>query len=155
MNGILKKGFLFLLFIPLLLFVFLHQADTGHNIQYVQVNAAIGGDELVAFQNSAHHIITYKAVVFRNRKGLRNEINICNPLREFNAVAKTTTETIEELIEHISSWIPRLYYEQFSVKPNCIIILETKINNDGKAEIRFGVAMECTPKLQRPKTIYL
>lgn len=153
MNGIPQKLLSSLLFTPFLLFVFLNQFDTHHSSQSVRVNTEFAGEESIAYHIAASRIISYKAEVFYNRKGLKNEINIFNPLRELNAIAKNETETIDELIEQISEWVPSLYYEQFLVNPKCIIILETKINNDGKAEVRFGVAMKCTQRLQLPTTI--
>jgi len=96
-----------------------------------------------------------KAEIFRNTKGLRDQIKIHGPMKEMNAISRTKTETIEELIEDISLWIPKLYGDQFSINPRCIIILETKINEDDKAEVRFAVAMECIPKLRSNKTIQI
>ena len=95
--------------------------------------------------------IIQKAKVFHNRKGLKNQIEIEDPLRELNAIAKTTSVTIEELIEKTSIWIPQLYWESFSVAPMCIIILEKKINEMEKAEIRFGVAMSCYSRIYQPR----
>lgn len=153
MNGIPKKLLFPLLFFPFLVFVFLNQFDKHRSWQNLRVNTEFASEQLVAYHNAASKIISYKAEVFYNRKGLKNGINIFNPLRELNAIAKDETETIDELIEQISAWVPSLYYDQFLVNPKCIIILETKINSDGKAEVRFGVAMKCTQKLQRPTTI--
>jgi hypothetical protein len=48
-----------------------------------------------------------------------------------------------------------MYSKEFSVTPKCIIVLETKINKDGMAEVRFGVAMECTPKSHVTEVIYI
>ena len=96
-----------------------------------------------------------KAKVFYNKKGLKDEINIEGPLRELNAISKTNTESIETLIEDVSIWVPQMYNQRFSVSPRCIIILEKKINKDGKAEVRFGVAMECTPKFHTTKIIQI
>jgi hypothetical protein len=94
-----------------------------------------------------------KAKVFFNKKGLKDEVAIECPLRELNAISKTKGESIEELIEHTSIWIPQLYMEVFQVKPMCIIILGKKINDENRAEIRFGVAMKCSQKYSIPKTI--
>ena len=94
--------------------------------------------------------IIKKAKVFHNRKGLKNQIEIEDPLKELNAIAKTPSVTIEELIEQTSLWIPKLYWQSFSVTPMCIIILEKKINEMKRAEIRFGVAMSCYSKLYQP-----
>lgn len=96
-----------------------------------------------------------KAEIFRNKKGLRDQLEIYGPIKEMNAISRTKTETIEELIEDLSLWIPKLYGERFSINPRCIIILETKINEDDKAEVRFAVAMECIPKLRSNRTIQI
>ena len=153
MNGIIQKLLYTFLCIPLLLFVFLKQGEKLPNWQNELVDIDLENEELIVYHNAANESSTCKAQVFHNRKGLKNEINIFNPLRELNAIAKNETETIDELIEQISAWVPSLYYEQFLINPECIIILETKINTDGKAEVRFGVAMKCTPKLRLPNPI--
>ena len=93
-----------------------------------------------------------KAQVFHNRKGLKEEIIIEGCLRELRATSETKEESIEQLIDQVSIWIPKLYHDNFLVNPRCIIILETKINEDEKAEVRFGVAMKCTVKSQLPET---
>ncbi len=92
-----------------------------------------------------------KAQVFHNRKGLKEEIIIEGCLRELRATSETKEESIEQLIDQVSIWIPKLYHDNFLVNPRCIIILETKINEDEKAEVRFGVAMKCTVKSQLPE----
>ena len=153
MNGIIQRWLYPFLCIPLLLFVFLKQGEKLHSWQNELVETNLEYEELIVYHNAANKSSTCKAQVFHNRKGLRNEINILNPLRELNAIAKNETDTIDELIEQISVWVPSLYYEQFLVNPECIIILETKINTDGRAEVRFGVAMKCTPKLRLPNPI--
>jgi len=104
-------------------------------------------------ENLLNEVVIQKAQVFRNRKGLNEEISIEGHLRELNAVSKTREESIEELIEHVSVWIPKLYSDNFLVTPRCIIVLETKRNEEEKAEVRFGVAMKCTAKSQVPETI--
>ena len=98
----------------------------------MRVNTEFASEESIAYHNATSKIISYKAEVFYNRKGLKNEINIFNPLRELNAIAKNETETIDELIEQISEWVPSLYYGQFLVNPKCIIILEKKSIMMGK-----------------------
>ena len=105
---------------------------------------------MCAREYSAKDLISHHAHVFYNRIGLKDEISIYHPLRELRAVAPSKTETVEDLIENLSIWVPTIYYEQFLVYPRCIIILETGINDDGKAEVRFGVAMECTYKSTLP-----
>ena len=153
MNGIIHKWLYPFLCIPLLLFVFLKQGEKLHSWQHELVDTHLEHKEFIVSHIDANQGSNCKAQVFYNRKGLKNEINILDPLRELNAIAKNETETIDELIEQISVWVPSLYYEQFLVNPECIIILETKINSEGRAEVRFGVAMKCTPKLQLPTTI--
>lgn len=123
----------------------------------------LGQPETLMETNSDNLLITYyrnrdrsdiqKADIFRNEKGLRDKITIQGPIKEMNVISKTKTDTIEELIEDISLWIPQMYREQFSINPRCIIILETKLNEDEKAEVRFAVAMECRPKVRPTKTI--
>ena len=153
MNGIIKKWLYLFLCIPLLLFVFLKEDEKLYDWQNELVDISLENVELTVYHNAANKNGTCKAHVFHNREGLRNEINIFNPLRELNAIAKNETDTIDDLIEQISVWVPSLYYEQFLINPECIIILETKINMDGRAEVRFGVAMKCTPKLRLPNPI--
>ena len=97
--------------------------------------------------------VIQKAQVFYNRKGLKEEIIIEGCLRELRATSETKEESIEQLIEHVSVWIPKLYNDNFLINPRCIIILETKINEDEKAEVRFGVAMKCTARSQVPEII--
>lgn len=53
-----------------------------------------------------NRIAIQKDKVFDNEKGLISEIQIEDHLRELNAISKTKEETIEELIEHVSVWIP-------------------------------------------------
>ena len=150
MNGIIQKWLSPFLCIPLLLFVFLNQGEKLHAWQNELVDADLDSEKVIVYYNAANESGTCKARVFHNRKGLKNEINIFNPLMELHAIAKNKTETIDELIEQISVWVPSLYYEQFLVSPECIIILETKINTDGRTEVRFGVAMKCTSKVRLP-----
>lgn len=96
-------------------------------------------------ENASNEVVVRKVQVFHNKNGFKDEILIEGPLRELNAISKTKEESIEDLIEHASVWIPKMYCEIFFlVKPRCIIILETKINEEEKAEVRFGVAMKCT-----------
>ena len=97
--------------------------------------------------------VTQKAKIFDNKKGLRDKTIIQTPLREFNAVSETSTDTVEELIEQVSIWVPRMYWEKFSINPMCIIILDKKINTSDRAEIRFGVALKCLPRLNAAETI--
>ena len=99
-------------------------------------------------ENASNEVVVRKVQVFHNKNGFKDEILIEGPLRELNAISKTKEESIEDLIEHVSVWIPKMYCEIFLVKPRCIIILETKINEEEKAEVRFGVAMKCTAKSQ-------
>ena len=137
MSGMLQKVLLILLLIPLLLLVFFIQTA---ELQYSQNRKGVSECYLM------DRTISQQTLVFHNRKGLGNEIDICDPLRELTAIAPSKAETVEELIKDISIWIPNLYYQQFMVYPTCIIILETGRNDDGKAVVRFGVAMECTYK---------
>jgi len=92
--------------------------------------------------------VTQKAKVFYNTKGLGKEIIIEDPLRELEATSHSPSETTDELIEKIALWIPKMYRQNFLINPKCIIILETKINHENKAQVRFGVAMRCTPRHQ-------
>ena len=119
----------------------------NHSITHNSENS--GGESI----NTNHLKRSQKATVFHNRKGLKEEIRIEGPLKELTAVSETKFETINELIEHISIWIPQMYRHYFLVKPRCIIILETKINEEGKSQVRFGVAMECVPVSTGQKTI--
>ena len=152
MKGIHQKWTVHLLLCSLLALIFLNQFAEHQSYQSVSGTTEFEIHVLQNSENNVSELSSYKAKIFFNRKGLKKEINVFSPLREFNAIAKTDTETIEDLIEQISVWIPKLYREQFLVNPKCIIILETKLNNDGKAEVRFGVAMGCTPKFQLPNT---
>jgi hypothetical protein len=104
-------------------------------------------------ENVPDRIVIQKAKIFHNKKGLKDEIKIECPLRELRAISKSATETIEDLVEQTSRWIPKMYRDNFSINPMCIIILEQKINENNRAEIRFGVAMRCTAKFTVPKTI--
>ena len=106
-------------------------------------------------EKTPNKIVIRKAKVYHNNEGLKDEINIEGHLRELNAISKTKEESVEELIEHISIWIPKMYRERFHVNPRCIIILESKINEEEKAEIRFGVAMKCITKSQPPEIIHI
>ena len=104
-------------------------------------------------EKTSNEVVVQKTQVFHNKNGLKAEILIEGPLRELNAISKTKEESIEELIEHVSVWIPKMYNEIFLVKPRCIIVLEARINEEGRAEVRLGVAMKCTPKLPTPNFI--
>lgn len=59
-------------------------------------------------ENVPDRIVIQKAKIFHNKKGLKDEIKIECPLRELSAISKSATETIEELVEQISSWIPKM-----------------------------------------------
>ena len=102
---------------------------------------------------SSDIIITQKVKVFYNKEGLKDEITIEGPLRELTVISTTKSETIDELIEQVAIWIPEMYSDCFLVNPRCIIILEARINEEGRAEVRFGVAMKCTPELPTPNFI--
>jgi len=104
-------------------------------------------------EDNSNDVVVQKTQVFHNKNGLKDDILIDGPLKELNAISKTKEESIEELIEHVSVWIPKMYSEIFLVEPRCIIILEKKINAEEKAEVRFGVAMKCTIDFQEPKII--
>lgn len=97
-------------------------------------------------ENTSNEVVVQKAQVFHNRIGLKDEILIEGPLKELNAISRTKEESIEELIEHVSIWIPKMYSDCFFINPRCIIILEVRINKEGRAEARIGVAMKCTPR---------
>ena len=84
---------------------------------------------------------------------MKDDIEVIEPLRELNAIARSDKESIEELIDHITIWIPRIYYRSFLLSPECIIVLETKINGEGRAEVRFGIAMACSDKAKLAKPI--
>jgi hypothetical protein len=126
--------------------------ETGKSRKLMDAN---GDYLLITHDDTPDRPDFQKVEIFRNNKGLRDQIKIHGPIKEMNAISRTKTETIEELIEDISLWIPKLYGDQFSINPRCIIILETKINEDDKAEVRFAVAMECLPKLRSNKTIQI
>ena len=153
MNDVICKWFSFLLISSSLLFLPTGQAALS---QFLYPSVFFGKDsayDVAAYKSSACSDIHFQVYVFRNTKGLNDKITIIGPLRDLNAIAKTNTETIDELINQVSAWIPKFYYDTFLVNPKCIIILETKINTVGKAEVRFGVAMKCTPKLRLPNPI--
>ena len=137
--------------LTLLIFVF----SSLIPISAVTSHAEGGANSLTIAGHILADTVVQTAKVFHNQKGLRNEISINGPLIELNAISSTKTETIDELIESISIWIPKMYSECFLVNPRCIIVLETKINEEHKAEIRFGVAMECVPKLEILKTEFI
>lgn len=150
MNGMLQKVLLILVLIPLLLLIFFIQTAELQIFQSKKGSTDHQSEPLCAREYSAKDLISHHAHVFYNRIGLKDEISIYHPLRELRAVAPSKTETVEDLIENLSIWVPTIYFEQFLVYPRCIIILETGINDDGKAEVRFGVAMECTYKSTLP-----
>ena len=102
---------------------------------------------------NSDRIVTQKAKVFHNKEGLKDEIRIEGPLRELTVISKTKSETIDELIKQVSIWIPEMYSDYFLVNPRCLIILEARINEEGRAEVRFGVAMKCTSELPTPNFI--
>ena len=85
-----------------------------------------------------------KATIFHNNKGLKDEIIIEGPLAELRSMSKLKEETIDELIEQTSIWVPQIYRDNWGIDPKCIIILEKKKNDNGMSEIRFGIAMKCT-----------
>lgn len=153
MNDVIWKWFTFLLISSSLLFLPTVQAALSQIRNPSEFYGKDSAYNVAAYKSSACGDIHFQAYVFRNTKGLNDKINIIGPLRDLSAIAKTNTETIDELINQVSVWIPKFYYNKFLVNPKCIIILETKINNDGKAEIRFGVAMQCTLRSQLPDMI--
>lgn len=155
MDGIFQKWLFILILIPILILLFFTRVEGLHGQQNEITTVESVGNCFFLGERAGNGIIVRKADVFYNRRGLKDEINVVKPLRELNAIAKSDSDSIEELIEEITIWIPEIYYEQFLVYPECIIILETKINDQGRAEVRFGVAMECPPKskLVNPITI--
>lgn len=142
MNGILLKWLIVVLLIPVLILLFYNRIEGLQG----RLDDCLCVEAVSSAEHAGSGLSVRKAEIFHNRAGLKNDIEVIGPLRELNAVAKSTGQSIEELIEEITIWIPRLYYEQFLIQPGCIIILETKINEYGKAEVRFGVAMKCAPK---------
>ena len=155
MNGMLQKWLLILVLIPILILLFFNRVEGLHAGQNQDVSVEYVSEFSSSCDYAGNGIAIHKAEVFRNRKGLKDEIEVIDPLRELNAIAHSDKESIEELIEDITIWIPKIYYEQFLVYPECIIILETKINDQGRAEVRFGIAMECPrkSKMANPITI--
>ena len=155
MNGILQKWLLILVLIPILILLLFNPVEGLHAHQIGKAPVYFSSEVSFPAAHAGNGIAGPKADVFHNRKGLKNDIEVIDPLRELNAIAKSDEESIEELIEDITIWLPRIYYDNFLVYPGCIIILETKINDQGRAEVRFGVAMECTDKskLAQPITI--
>ena len=155
MDGMRYKLLFILLLIPILILLFFSRVEGLHGWRNELPSVESVSSDLFFGEHAANGIIIRKADVFHNRKGLKNDIDVVKPLRELNAIAKTDSASIKELIEEITIWIPRIYYEQFLVFPECIIILESKINDQGRAEVRFGVAMECSykSKLADPITI--
>ena len=154
MNGIFQKWLLVLLLIPILLLLLLTRVEGGDMHLNGKPCVALS-QRLLSSDPEAAVMPFCRADVFYNHQGLKNEIEIFEPLRELTATAKSTGQSIEELIKDITIWVPMMYYEQFLVQPGCIIILETRINAAGRAEVRFGVAMECTyrTKLANPISI--
>jgi hypothetical protein len=155
MNNARLKWFLILLMPLLYLWMSISQGAPQQIEETKKLLEPNGTDWCITEEYTSDEPCHEKAKVFRNKKGLKSQINIVGPLREMNAVSRTKTETVEELIEDISIWIPQMYRQRFSVNPRCIIVLETKVNEAGKAEIRFGVAMECTPKQSASKIIFI
>lgn len=149
-----KRKWSFLLLITALFFLLSpSQIASQKNVHLRELEEEKVSRPLSASENVSNEVAIQKAQVFYNKKGLKNEIFIECPLRELNAISKTKEDSIEKLIEHVSVWIPKMYSDIFMVKPRCIIILEAKINEEEKAEVRFGVAMKCTVKSQVPKII--
>ena len=155
MHGILQKWLFILFLISILILLFINRVEGLHGWQNQTFSAGAVSEPFCPCDCAGNPINTPKAAVFHNRKGLINEIEVVDPLRELNAIANSDNESVEELIDDITIWIPRIYHEQFLVYPECIIILDTKINDDGRAEVRFGVAMGCShkSKLTTPTTI--
>ena len=87
-----------------------------------------------------------KATIFYNKKGLEDEIIIEGPIAELRSMSKSKEETIDELIEQTSIWVPKIYRDNWRINPKCIIILEKTTNENGMSEIRFGIAIKCTLK---------
>ena len=152
----LKRKWSFpLLITALSLLLYPSQAASQKNIELPELKENKVSRSLSASENVSNGVAIQKAQVYYNKKGLKDEILIECPLRELNAISKTKGETVEKLIEHISVWIPQMYSDIFLVNPRCIIILETKINEEGKAEVRFGVAMKCTLRSHVPEIIHI
>ena len=155
MNGILQKWLLIFFLITILILLFFNPVE---GLKWRQNGN--GSVESVSEISCLHYhagdgVAIPRARVFHNRKGLKDEIVVFEPLRELNAIAHSEKESIEELIDDITIWIPKIYHEQFLVYPECIIILDARINDEGKAEVRFGIAMACAYKsiLAKPVTI--
>ena len=152
MNGMLQKWLFILFLIPILILLFFNRVEGLHARQ-------VESGSMAAVSETSHHDyhagngIIPRAQVYHNRKGLKDDIEVIEPLRELNAIARSDKESIEELIDHITIWIPRIYYRRFLLSPECIIVLETKINDEGRAEVRFGIAMECSDKAKLAKPI--
>ena len=155
MNGILQKCFLILILIPILILLFFNRVEGLNSRQNENWSVEYVSEISCPHYHAGNGIAIPRAHVFHNRKGLKDEIEVIEPLRELNAVAQSDKESIEELIDDITIWIPRIYSEQYLVSPECIIILETKINDEGRAEVRFGVAMECAHKSKLAKPIII
>ncbi len=155
MDGILQKWLFILVLIPILILLFFTRVEGLHERQNEFPLVESVSSYLFLCEGTGNNILVRQVDVFHNRKGFKDDINVVNPLKELNAIAKSDSESIEGLIKDITIWIPKIYYEQFLVYPECIIILESKINDEGRAEVRFGVAMECSykSKLADPITI--
>ena len=154
MNGILQKWLLILLLIPILVLLFLTRID-GADTHLNGKPGLAPSQSLLCSGPGAAVMSLGRADVFYNHEGLKNKIEIFEPLRELTATAKSAGQSMEELINDITISVPMIYYEQFLVQPGCIIILDTRINAEGRAEVRFGVAMQCThrAKLAEPLSI--
>lgn len=153
MSDLKLKWFFFILISALCLLISSYKGvsqESGRSRKLLEAN---GADSLIRHECNLGKPDIQKAKIFLNQKGLRDQIKIEGPLKEMNTISRTKTKTIEQLIEDIAQWIPKMYREQYSVNPRCIIILETKINENEKAEVRFAVAMECSPKLRSTKPI--
>jgi hypothetical protein len=155
MNGMLQKWLLILFLIPILILLLINRVE-GLHARQVQSGSIVAVREIpYPHYHAGNGIIMPRAHVYHNRKGLKDDIEVIEPLRELNAIAHSDKQSIEELIDDITFWIPKIYYRRFLVYPECIIVLETKINDEGRAEVRFGLAMECAhkAKLANPITI--
>ncbi len=155
MNGILQKWLLIFLLIPFLILLFFNRVEGLEGRQTEYSSAWLVSNVSCPWVHAGKGITIPRADVFHNRKGLKNDIEVIEPLREMNAIARSDKETIEELIEDIAIWVPKVYFQHFLVQPECIIILESWINAEGRAEVRFGVAMECAyrARLAEPLSI--
>ncbi|HLD55921.1 MAG TPA: hypothetical protein VJB35_06680 [Candidatus Nanoarchaeia archaeon] len=69
-------------------------------------------------------------------------LEITGKIGAYRMLAKDTSITVEEMMEEIISET-----KKFSFKPKCIVRLKDGKDEEGKAWLYFGLAMECHKKV--------